>query len=194
MAALTTDQILEAISSMTVLEVSELVKAMEEKFGVSAAAPVAVAAVAGPAAAGAAPAEEHRVQRNSQVLRGCKEDRRYQGSSCRNRLGPQGSQRPRRRRSQGSQGRRVQGRSCKDQGIHCCRRRYRRDCLIICSRCRDGIIHFSRRQPFRTVYEGGPTILGSERVPGFRSLLIGKKDRCPETSGRCRQGVANGYR
>ena len=57
MAALTTDQILDAISSMTVLEVSELVKAMEEKFGVSAAAPVAVAAVAGPAA-GAAPAEE----------------------------------------------------------------------------------------------------------------------------------------
>jgi large subunit ribosomal protein L7/L12 len=56
MAALTTDQILEAISSMTVLEVSELVKAMEEKFGVSAAAPVAVA-VAGGAGAGAAPAE-----------------------------------------------------------------------------------------------------------------------------------------
>jgi large subunit ribosomal protein L7/L12 len=55
MAALTTDQILDAISSMTVLEVSELVKAMEERFGVSAAAPVAVAAVG--AAAGAAPAE-----------------------------------------------------------------------------------------------------------------------------------------
>ena len=55
MAALTTDQILEAISSMTALEISELVKAMEEKFGVSAAAPVAVAAVG--AAAGAAPAE-----------------------------------------------------------------------------------------------------------------------------------------
>jgi len=56
MAALTTDQILDAISSMTVLEVSALVKAMEEKFGVSAAAPVAVAAVAG--AAAAAPVEE----------------------------------------------------------------------------------------------------------------------------------------
>jgi large subunit ribosomal protein L7/L12 len=54
MAALTTDQIIEAISSMTVLEVSELVKAMEEKFGVSAAAPVAVAA----AASGAGPAVE----------------------------------------------------------------------------------------------------------------------------------------
>lgn len=49
------NQIMEAIENMTVLELSELVKAMEEKFGVSAAAPVAVAAVAG---AGAAAAEE----------------------------------------------------------------------------------------------------------------------------------------
>jgi large subunit ribosomal protein L7/L12 len=54
MAALTTDQILDAISSMTVLEVSELVKAMEEKFGVSAAAPVAVAGAAPGAPAEAA--------------------------------------------------------------------------------------------------------------------------------------------
>lgn len=44
------EQIIEAIESMTVLELSELVKALEEKFGVSAAAPVAVAAAA-PAAA-----------------------------------------------------------------------------------------------------------------------------------------------
>jgi large subunit ribosomal protein L7/L12 len=58
MAALTIDQILEAISSMTVLEVSELVKALEEKFGVSAAAPVAVAVAGGAAAAPAAAAEE----------------------------------------------------------------------------------------------------------------------------------------
>ena len=54
MATLTKDQILEAIASMTVLEVSELDKAMEEKFGVTAAAPVAVAAAgAAPAAAAA---------------------------------------------------------------------------------------------------------------------------------------------
>ncbi len=46
------DQILEAIENMTVLELSELVKAMEDKFGVSAAAPVAVAAA--PAAGAAA--------------------------------------------------------------------------------------------------------------------------------------------
>ena len=48
-------EILDKISSMTVLELSELIKAMEEKFGVSAAAAVAVA---GPAAAPAAAAEE----------------------------------------------------------------------------------------------------------------------------------------
>jgi large subunit ribosomal protein L7/L12 len=52
--AATKEEILEAIASMTVLEVSELVKMMEEKFGVSAAAPVAIAA--GGAAGGAAPA------------------------------------------------------------------------------------------------------------------------------------------
>ena len=57
MATLTKEQILDAIAGMTVLEVSDLVKAMEEKFGVSAAAPVAVAA-AGPAAAGAAVEEK----------------------------------------------------------------------------------------------------------------------------------------
>ena len=54
---MTKEEIMQAIESMTVLELSELVKAMEEKFGVSAAAPVAVAAAA-PAAAGAAGGEE----------------------------------------------------------------------------------------------------------------------------------------
>ena len=56
--AATKEEILEAIASMTVLEVSELVKAMEEKFGVSAAAPVAVAAAAAPGAAPAAAEEK----------------------------------------------------------------------------------------------------------------------------------------
>ena len=60
MAALTTEQILDAIASMTVLEASELVKAMEEKFGVTAAAPVMVAG----AAAGAAPAAEEQTEFN----------------------------------------------------------------------------------------------------------------------------------
>jgi len=51
------EEILDAISKLTIIEVVDLVKAMEEKFGVSAAAPVAVAAAA-PGAAAAAPAEE----------------------------------------------------------------------------------------------------------------------------------------
>ena len=45
----TKEEILQAIENMTVLELAELVKAMEEKFGVSAAAPVAVAAARLPA-------------------------------------------------------------------------------------------------------------------------------------------------
>lgn len=53
MAALTNDQILDAIASMSVLEVSELVKAMEEKFGVTAAVAVAAGSAAGAAAGGA---------------------------------------------------------------------------------------------------------------------------------------------
>ena len=61
MATLTKDQILDAIAGMTVLEVSDLVKAMEEKFGVTAAAPVAVAA-AGPAAGGGGAAAEEKTE------------------------------------------------------------------------------------------------------------------------------------
>jgi len=63
MAVITNEEILEAIASKTVLEISELVKAMEEKFGVSAAAPVAVAAV-GAAAGAAAPAAEEKTEFN----------------------------------------------------------------------------------------------------------------------------------
>ena len=58
------DQILEAIDTMTVLELSELVKAFEERYGVTAAAPVAVAAgaAAGGDGAAAAPATEEQTE------------------------------------------------------------------------------------------------------------------------------------
>ena len=58
----TKEDVLDAIASMTVLELKELLDAFEEKFGVTAAAPVAVAAVGGAAAGGgaAAPAEEEQ--------------------------------------------------------------------------------------------------------------------------------------
>jgi large subunit ribosomal protein L7/L12 len=57
MADITKDDVIEFIANMSVLDLSELVKEMEEKFGVSAAAPVAMMA-AGPADAGVAAAEE----------------------------------------------------------------------------------------------------------------------------------------
>jgi large subunit ribosomal protein L7/L12 len=61
MATATQDQILEAIDKMTVLELSEFIKKFEERYGVTAAVPMAAAPVAGAGAAGAevaAPAEE----------------------------------------------------------------------------------------------------------------------------------------
>jgi large subunit ribosomal protein L7/L12 len=51
MAKLSVNELLEAIGALTLLEAAELVKAMEDKFGISAAAPVAAAAAAAPAAA-----------------------------------------------------------------------------------------------------------------------------------------------
>jgi len=63
--ALSKDELIEAIETMTVLELSELVTALEDKFGVSAAAPVAVAA--GPAAGGEA-AEEEQTEFNVVLL------------------------------------------------------------------------------------------------------------------------------
>ncbi len=59
--ALSKDEILEGISALTVIELKELLDAFEEKFGVTAAAPVAVAAVAGaPAGGGGAAAEDEK--------------------------------------------------------------------------------------------------------------------------------------
>ena len=54
------EEILDAISNMTVMEIVDLVKMMEDKFGVTAAAPVAMAAAAGPAAA--APVVEEQTE------------------------------------------------------------------------------------------------------------------------------------
>ena len=63
------EEILEAIKGMTVMELSELVKALEDQFGVSAAAPVAVAApVAAAAANGGGPAAEEEEQTEFSVI------------------------------------------------------------------------------------------------------------------------------
>ena len=64
MAKLEMDQILSAIEEMTVLELSDLVKKLEDKFGVSAAAPLAMAAMPAAAAAAAAPEVEEKTEFN----------------------------------------------------------------------------------------------------------------------------------
>ena len=56
------EELIDSLANMTVLELSQLIKDLEEKFGVSAAAPMAMAAVAAPAAAAAAPAEEEKTE------------------------------------------------------------------------------------------------------------------------------------
>ncbi len=60
--AVTKEDVVEFISNMSVLELSELIKEFEEKFGVSAAAPVAVAAAGAPAAGGEAAAAEEKTE------------------------------------------------------------------------------------------------------------------------------------
>jgi large subunit ribosomal protein L7/L12 len=75
MATLTKDDILEAISSMSVLELSELLKDFEEKFGVTAAAPVAVAA---PAGGGAATDDEEEAKDSFDVVLTAAGDKKIQ--------------------------------------------------------------------------------------------------------------------
>ena len=62
MAKMSTDQLLDAFKEMTLIELSEFVKQFEDTFGVTAAAPVAVAAVGAAPAAAAAPVEEEQTE------------------------------------------------------------------------------------------------------------------------------------
>jgi len=72
----TKEELIDAIGGMTVLELADLVKALEEKFGVSAAAPVAVAA--GPAAAEAGPAVQEEEQTEFDVVLSAVGDQKIQ--------------------------------------------------------------------------------------------------------------------
>jgi large subunit ribosomal protein L7/L12 len=60
--AISRAEVVDYLANMTVLELSQLIKELEDKFGVSAAAPMAVAAVAAPGAAAAGPAEEEKTE------------------------------------------------------------------------------------------------------------------------------------
>jgi large subunit ribosomal protein L7/L12 len=105
-------KIVEDLSALTVLEAAELSKLLEEKWGVSAAAPVAAAAAGGGAAPAAAEEEKTEfdvilTDAGANKINVIKEVRAITPRHHRSR--PQGSQGPRRRRSEGCQGRRFQG-------------------------------------------------------------------------------------
>ena len=117
MADITKEDVIEFIANMSVLELSEMVKEMEEKFGVSAAAPVAMMA-GGPAGdAGAGEAAEERKNEFDVVLTtaGDKKIAVIKGSPRDYRSGSEGSQGTGRRSAQTGERGRAQGRGGKNQ-------------------------------------------------------------------------------
>ena len=78
MAKLSNDELLDAFKEMSLIELSEFVKLFEETFGVTAAAPVAVAAAGAPAAAGDAPAEAVEEQSEFDVILDSAGDKKIQ--------------------------------------------------------------------------------------------------------------------
>src|SRR5262249_52403279 len=126
------EQLVEDLSGLTVLEAAELAKLLEDKWGVSAAAPVAAVPGAGAGGGGrggrasgggcCSCCGKDRV--HGRPGRGRRqEDQCHQGSPRDHRTWPKGSKGPRRGRSQGGQGRCQQGRSGEDQKAT--RRRWR---------------------------------------------------------------------
>ena len=103
MAKVTIDDVLESIDSWTMLEVNKLVKGIENKYGISAAAPVAVAARPGGGRRRGGGGEDG-IQRHPGRCRR-EEDPSDQGGSRHHGAGPERSQRPGGRRSQAGQGR-----------------------------------------------------------------------------------------
>ena len=157
MSALTNEEILEAIKVKPALELAELVKMMEETFGVSAAAPVAVAAAGGAAEAEAA---EEKTSFDV-VLEGLRrqQDRRHQGRSRAHQPGSQGGQGRGRGCSQGRARGRQQGQGRRGQGQARGRRRRRHHQVDVALP-----YDFSRRAP---QVAPGCAKAGTQRGPGL---------------------------
>ena len=117
MAKLSTDELLDAFKEMTLIELSEFVKQFEDTFGVTAAAPVAVAA-ARPAGGGARRRPRPRSRTSSTSSSRPPATRRSRSSRrcARSQPRPEGGQGPRRRRAQGRPGEGQQGGRRQGQG------------------------------------------------------------------------------
>ena len=128
MATMTTPELLDVFKNMTVLELNDFLKAFEEEFGVTAAAPVAVAAA--PAAGGGEAAPRAEEKDEFDVIldrRGRQEDPGHQGGpGARRRPRPQGGQGPRRRRPEAGAREGLQGRRREGEGAARGGRRHRR--------------------------------------------------------------------
>jgi hypothetical protein len=148
--AISKEDILEAVGGMTVMELNDLVKAFEEKFGVSAASMAVAAPGAGGAAAGGG---EDRVRRHPDG-RWRQQGQRHQDRARHHRPGPEGSQGSGGRRSQARQGRLPQGRGRGHQEAAHRSWRHRRDQVI-------------------TTWQGvSPTHWLATRVAGLFALLF----------------------
>ena len=134
--ALSNQEILDAIAAKSVLEISELIKMMEEKFGVSAAAAAAVAAAAAGGGAAAAAVEEQT--EFTVMLLGVRREQgqRHQGGARADRPWPERGQRSGRWRAQARQGRREQGRRRRGEEEAGRRRRQGRNQVMQSSRGR----------------------------------------------------------
>ncbi len=97
--AVSKDEILDAISKMSVMEVVDLISDMEKKFGVTAAAPVAMMAAGGGCSGCRTGRGADRVHGHPQGIRGRQEGRRHQGGPRNHRSRPEGSEGPGRRRA-----------------------------------------------------------------------------------------------
>ena len=123
----TKEEILDSIANMTVLELSELLKAFEEKFGVTAAAPAAVAVAAGRRWWRRGDAAEEQDEFDVVLdRRRREEDQRHQGGACPHQPRSQGGQGPGGRRPQARPREGFEGRRREGQGAARSRRRHRR--------------------------------------------------------------------
>jgi len=189
--AVSKDEVLDAIAKMSVIEVVELIADMEKKFGVTAAAPVALAA--GPAAGGAAAApveEQTEFHRHAQGVPGRQEGHRHQGDPRDHRTGPQGSQGPGRGRALDGQGIHLQGRRRSNQEKT--RRRWREGGGQITSMVRLGTRASCSGCLQRVSRAGALPAFAGGVSPRARSC-IARKTRCPthllrkSACGRIRQ-------
>ena len=170
MATMTTEELLDVFKNMTVLELNEFLKAFEEEFDVTAAAPVAVAAAGGAAAVAARPPGrgEGRVRRRPHRRRR-QEDPGHQGGPGAHQPRSQGGQGPRRRRPEARPREGVEGRRREGQGPARRGRRHRRAQVVAsATSARPADSHSGRLARSGGCHTAGPVVSSAPDVQPAR--------------------------